>query len=116
MLFLLSPAKTLDESQPPESVARTAPRFAADADTLAGLLAAMTPAALRTLLAVSAPLAELNRGRYAAFASAAAKQAVLAFDGPAYRALNATALTPPQLEWVQCRLCVPFSSRAAPHA
>jgi cytoplasmic iron level regulating protein YaaA (DUF328/UPF0246 family) len=104
MLFLLSPAKTLDEKPARAGVARTEPVLGAEAQQLASALAALTPAALRTLLDVSAPLAELNHGRYASFASAAEKQAILAFNGPAYKALDAAALTPAQLDWVQRRL------------
>jgi cytoplasmic iron level regulating protein YaaA (DUF328/UPF0246 family) len=106
MLFLLSPAKTLDEAPAPPDVPRTAPRFTSEAQALATALAALSPAALKALLAVSQPLAELNHGRYAVFAGAPEKQAVLAFDGPAYRAMDATKLTAEQLDWLQRRLCV----------
>ncbi len=107
MLFLLSPAKTLDETPcGPGVPAATAPAFAAEAEQLAGALAALPPASLRTLLCVSAPLAELNAKRYAAFATARAKQAAFAFDGPAYKALAAHTLTPEQLAYLQPRLRV----------
>ena len=112
MLFVLSPAKTLDEAAAvPKHVPRTEPRFAADADALATQLAALSPAALRELLSVNAALAELNRGRYAKFASAMPKQCVLAYNGPAYKALKAAELTAEQLDWVQRRLCVPRGAR-----
>ena len=112
MLFVLSPAKTLDEAAAvPKHVPRTEPRFAADADALAAQLAALSPSALRELLSVNAALAELNRGRYATFASAAPKQCVLSYNGPAYKALKAAELTAEQLDWVQRRLCVPRRAR-----
>ena len=103
MLFLLSPAKTLALA-PVTAFARSEPLFAADAVVLSKQLAALTPAALRAVLEVSAPLAELNAARYKAFPSAAEKQAVLAFDGPAYKALDAAKLNTSQLEYVQSRL------------
>jgi cytoplasmic iron level regulating protein YaaA (DUF328/UPF0246 family) len=108
MLFLLSPAKTLDESPAPSAAPpSTTPVFAADAERLAGLLAALPPASLRaTLGSVSQPIAELNAQRYKAFASAAAKQAVFSFDGPAYKALNADELSSAQHDYVAPRLRV----------
>ena len=114
MLFLLSPAKTLDESPAPKHLPRTEPLFPADANALAAQLAALSPAALRELLSVNAALAELNRKRYAGFASAAPKQCVASYNGPAYKALKAAELTPEQLDWVQRRLCV-ASRRAQAH-
>ena len=106
MLFLLSPAKTLDESPAPKQLPRTEPQFSADADALAAQLAALSPSALRELLSVNASLAELNRGRYAAWSAASPKQCIVAYNGPAYKALKAAELTAEQLDWVQRRLCV----------
>lgn len=107
MLFVLSPAKTLDESPAPAGVRCTQPLFAADAAKLAAKLATVSPADLRALMSISAPLATQNIARYKAFRSAAEKPALFSFNGPAYKALDAGgALHPEHLEWVQSHLCV----------
>ena len=107
MLFVLSPAKTLDESPAPAGVCCTQPLFAADAAKLAAKLASVSPADLRALMSISAPLATQNLARYKDFGRAAEKPALLAFNGPAYKALDAGgALRPEHLEWVQSHLCV----------
>lgn len=105
MLFLLSPAKTLDETPlGADAPQTTEPRFAAEAERLASVLAALPPATLRTLLDVSQPLATLNAKRYAGFAAAEGKAAVFAFNGPAYKAIDAARLSGEQLSWVSARL------------
>ena len=102
MLFILSPAKTLDESA--VAVPTTAPRFDLEATALAVDLAKLPSSALRELLGVSAPLAALNAKRYAEFSSGRAKAAVFAFYGPAYKALAAAQLPPAAKEWLGPRL------------
>ena len=107
MLFVLSPAKTLDESPvAPSAPKATTPIFAAEADTLAGALACLPLETLRTVLGVSPPLASLNHRRYTNWSSAKTKQAVFAFDGPAYKALDAGTLSAEQLAYVQAHLRV----------
>jgi cytoplasmic iron level regulating protein YaaA (DUF328/UPF0246 family) len=107
MLFLLSPAKTLDESpSPPGASVATAPVFGKDADTLAGALARLPVDQLRTLLGVSAPLASTNHARYAGWSTAAEKAAIFAFHGHAYKALDWPSLKPEQLAYVQSHLRV----------
>jgi len=107
MLFLLSPAKTLDERPAgADAPSATTPVFAADATKLAGALSALPVADLRTLLSVSAPLAELNARRYRAFPTAPAKHALFTFNGQAYarNALDAGSLKAPQVLYLQQRL------------
>jgi cytoplasmic iron level regulating protein YaaA (DUF328/UPF0246 family) len=107
MLFVLSPAKTLDETPlDREPAAASEPLFAAEAERIANVLGTLPTASLRTLLSVSAPLATLNAKRYAGFSSAVPKCSVFAFNGPAYKAIEASSLTEQQLGWVNARLRV----------
>jgi cytoplasmic iron level regulating protein YaaA (DUF328/UPF0246 family) len=108
MLFLLSPAKTLDYDTPvPAAVAKkaTEPLFTDRAAELIGLLRRKTPAEVATLMELSDALATLNVGRYAAWQPEAtadsSKPAVLAFDGDVYEGLDANTLRPADLAWAQ---------------
>ena len=76
MLFLISPAKTLDEKPLAEAVPSTQPLFAAEAGKLAAALAALPAPKLRELLDVNASIAATNGKRYAGFATAAEKPAL----------------------------------------
>jgi uncharacterized protein len=111
MLFLLSPAKTLDYATPvPAPVARrtTEPLFLAQAAQLIGVLKKKTPAQVASLMGLSDALAALNVGRYAAWQPQATpahgKPAVLAFDGDVYHGLDAKSLKPADLAWAQDHL------------
>ena len=106
MLFLLSPAKTLDESPSPAGSVATAPVFGKDADTLAAALARLPVDQLRTLLSVSVPLASTNHARYAGWSTAAEKAAIFSFHGHAYKALDWPSLKPEQLAYVERHLRV----------
>jgi len=90
MLAVLSPAKSLDLASPVPPVDATLPRFAADAARLAKAAAKLRPAALRTLMHISQPLAELNAARFAAFDPdpAAGRPALFTFDGDVYAGLQ----------------------------
>lgn len=108
MLFLLSPAKTLDYDTPvPAAVARkaTQPQFTAQAAELVGVLRKFTPAKLSQLMELSDPLAALNVGRYHAWQPQShpdhSKPAVLAFNGDVYAGLEAHSLKVADLSWAQ---------------
>jgi hypothetical protein len=108
MLFLLSPAKTLDYDTPvPAAVAKKAsdPLFTERSAELIGLLKARTPAEIASLMELSDALATLNVGRYAAWQREAtpdnSKPAVLAFNGDVYEGLDANTLKPADLAWAQ---------------
>jgi hypothetical protein len=108
MLFLLSPAKTLDYDTPvPAAVAKKAtdPLFTDRAAELIGALKTRTPAEIASLMELSDALATLNVGRYAAWQPAAtpdnSKPAVLAFNGDVYEGLDAHTLKPTDLAWAQ---------------
>jgi uncharacterized protein len=111
MLFLLSPAKTLDYETPtPKPVLRRAtdPLFVPQAAELIELLRRRSAAEIAGLMDLSAPLAELNAARYQAWQPEAtasnSKPAVLAFDGDVYGGLDAPSLSTADLDWAQQHL------------
>ena len=108
MLYLLSPAKTLDyESPVPAAVARRAsePLFMAQAATLISVLKKKTPAQVARLMDLSNKLAAVNVARYAAWQREAttlnSKPAILAFNGDVYEGLQAPTLKTADLAWAQ---------------
>jgi uncharacterized protein len=113
MLFLLSPAKSLDYDTPvPKPVARlaTEPSFIAHSTELIGLLKQRSPAGIAKLMDLSDALAALNVGRYQSwspsFTPANSKPAVLAFDGDVYGGLNARELSLADLRWAQQHVAI----------
>ena len=108
MLFLLSPAKTLDYASPGPAVPHTLPAFAGDAAHLIDVLRRYSPQQLSSLMEISDPLAALNVARYQAwtpkFTARNARQAVLAFDGDVYDGLQARRMGAADLEWAQQHL------------
>jgi hypothetical protein len=108
MLFLISPAKTLDYDSPvPAAVAKkaTEPLFGAQAAELIGVLRQRSAREVAALMDLSDSLAALNVARYAAWQPQAtpanSKPAVLAFDGDVYDGLQAKALQAADLAWAQ---------------
>ena len=108
MLFLLSPAKTLDYETPvPAAVARKAtdPLFPGPAGELIDVLRRKTPAEVASLMDLSDKLAQLNVARYAAWQPEPtpdnSKPAALAFDGDVYDGLDAKTLKTADLSWAQ---------------
>ena len=113
MLYLLSPAKTLDYDTPtpPEVATRaTRPGFVPRSAQLIEVLRTKTPAQIATLMSLSDPLAQLNAARYAAwsarFTARNSKPAVLAFAGDVYDGLDAGHLSVSDLEWAQDHLVI----------
>ena len=110
MLFLLSPAKSLDFETAPHVEAHTQPLFTSQSRQLIKLLRDKTPVQISELMSLSDTLAGLNVGRYQAwsptFTVKNAKQAVLAFNGDVYDGLDAKTLTAKDLEWMQAHLCI----------
>lgn len=108
MLYLLSPAKTLDYETPvPAPVARKAtdPLFPGPATELIEVLRHKTPAEVAGLMELSDKLAQLNVARYAAWqpepTADNSKPAALAFDGDVYDGLAAKTLKTTDLAWAQ---------------
>ncbi|HYJ97691.1 MAG TPA: peroxide stress protein YaaA, partial [Burkholderiaceae bacterium] len=113
MLYLLSPAKSLDYETPtPKAVARlaTEPEFIERSTELIGLLRRRSVADVAALMDLSEPLAALNVARYAAwsasFTHANSKPAALAFDGDVYGGLRAQELGLADLRWAQRHVAI----------
>jgi len=113
MLFLLSPAKTLDYDSPvPAPLRRKAsePLFTAEAAQLIALMRRFTPPQVAQLMALSDTLAALNVARYAAWTEAHtpanSKPALLAFAGDVYEGLDAATLATADFTWAQQHLVI----------
>jgi cytoplasmic iron level regulating protein YaaA (DUF328/UPF0246 family) len=110
MLFLLSPAKSLNFDPPASALPYTKPLFVKESAALIDILKQKSPQEIASLMSLSDKLAGLNVGRYAAwsrtFTAKNAKQAALAFDGDVYDGLNAKTLASDDLAWAQDHLCI----------
>ena len=110
MLFLLSPAKSLDYESPLPSVTASQPQFVAQSAELIATLKKKTPKQIAELMDLSEALAKLNTDRYKAwtpeFTHENARPAVLAFNGDVYEGLNAQSLTPKDLQWAQDHVAI----------
>ncbi|WP_296492951.1 peroxide stress protein YaaA [Rhodoferax sp.] len=110
MLFLLSPAKSLDFDPPVTAVPHSQPLFVPQAQELIDILQQKSPQEIASLMSLSDSLAGLNVARYQAwrpkFTAKNAKQAVLAFNGDVYDGLDAKTLGADELAWTQDHLCI----------
>ncbi len=110
MLFLLSPAKSLDYDTPAGDVPHTQPQFVPQAAELIDILRQKSPQQIAELMSLSDTLSGLNVARYQAwrpkFTSKNAKQAVLAFNGDVYEGLDAKTLDAKSLAWAQDHVCI----------
>ena len=110
MLFLLSPAKSLDYETPVGDVPHTLPQFLPQSAALIEVLRPKSPQQIAELMDLSDALAALNVARYAAwspkFTAKNAKQAILAFNGDVYDGLDAQSLSPEALKWAQQHVCI----------
>ena len=110
MLFLLSPAKSLDYASPLRGQTHTDPLFVKQSQQLIKVLRTYTPPQISALMDLSDALAGLNVARYQAWRAKStpqnARQAILAFDGDVYDGLNARALDDAALDWAQAHVCV----------
>lgn len=109
MIFLLSPAKSLDYETPvPADLPSTKPLFMGAANELIDILKKKSPAQIASLMNISDKLSALNVARYLAWKPRAtpknAKQAVLAFNGDVYEGLNAASLSNAELLWAQAHV------------
>ena len=91
MIYLLSPAKTLDYESKAPSLRATKPRFLDDSAELAAIMKKMKPADLEKLMGISSKLADLNAQRFddwqTDFSKPEAREAILAFKGDVYQGL-----------------------------
>ena len=110
MLFVLSPAKTLDYESPLYTTSHTAPLFVKQSKALIEALRTQSVQDIAELMELSDKLASLNVARYQAWSTRAteknARQAALAFDGDVYDGLSAKTLSQPELDWAQDHLCI----------
>ncbi len=110
MLFLLSPAKSLDYESTLPAIAATQPKFVPQSAELIATLKKKTPQQISDLMDLSEALAKLNVQRYKAwspqFTEANARPAVLAFNGDVYEGLDAKSLKPKDLQWAQVHVAI----------
>jgi cytoplasmic iron level regulating protein YaaA (DUF328/UPF0246 family) len=110
MLFILSPAKSLDYETPIRVKEATLPPFIDRSAELIEILKGQSEEALSELMGISPALAALNRRRYhdwsTDFTPANSRQAALAFDGDVYGGLNARSMTTAQLRWAQSHIAI----------
>jgi cytoplasmic iron level regulating protein YaaA (DUF328/UPF0246 family) len=110
MLFLLSPAKSLDYETPLADQPHTAPLFVKQSKVLIDVLRTQSPQQISELMDLSDKLSSLNVARYQAWSTRAtqknARQAALAFDGDVYGGLDARNLGADDLAWAQDHVCI----------
>ena len=110
MLFLISPAKSLDYDTPSGDLPHTLAQFTAQSVPLIKSLRKKSWRQISRLMDLSQDLSELNVARYAAWSQQAtphnAKQAVLAFNGDVYDGLAAKTLNAADLAWAQQKVCI----------
>lgn len=119
MLIVLSPAKSLDLETLVTTQIQSQPEFPGPAAQLIARLREFSPQQLASLMGISDALSALNVGRYASWSEhvnaghaenadiakpGMARQAVMAFNGDVYEALDARSLTPEELGYAQARL------------
>jgi cytoplasmic iron level regulating protein YaaA (DUF328/UPF0246 family) len=105
MLILLSPSKTLNFEDEPDTDRSTDPEFLDEAQTLIELLRDFDLEELQELMDISEDLAELNEQRYEDFETPFtpdnAKQSIFAFEGDVYQDIDPAAYDDEQLEFLQ---------------
>ena len=111
MLFLLSPAKSLDYETPaPSDLPATTPQFVPQSKQLIEVLRQQSPQQIASLMSLSDKLSALNVARYQAwsprFTGKNSKQAVLAFNGDVYEGLSARDLSSDDLAWAQDHVAI----------
>ena len=108
MLFVLSPAKNLNERTPAPTSQHTQPALLAEAEKLMAQLRPLAPQDLAALMHVSDKIALLNAERNAAwhtpFTLENAKQAVYLFNGDVYEGLDAESLPEAAIDYLQQHL------------
>ncbi len=108
MLFLISPAKNLNEKDPAPVSDYTQPDLLADAEQLMQEVRRLAPQEIAELMHVSDKIALLNAERNAAwhtpFTPENAKQAVYLFNGDVYEGLDAASLPAGAVAYLQQHL------------
>ena len=108
MLFVLSPAKSLDYDTPATTDNYTQPEFLQQSQNLVDILKNYGPDQLASLMKISDKLANQNVARYLSwdkdFTPDNAKQALLAFKGDVYIGLEANTIDAQGLDYAQANL------------
>lgn len=109
MLFLISPAKTLDYETPLPTEEYTTPQLIPQAEELITHLRTIPAEEIGDLMKISEKLSELNVARYQSWTAehapgANCRQAVLAFKGDVYQGLDAYHWSAEELERAQSGL------------
>jgi cytoplasmic iron level regulating protein YaaA (DUF328/UPF0246 family) len=110
MIFLLSPAKTLDYETPSHVPAQADPGFVTQSAELIQGLKKLSANELAELMELSPALAGLNVQRYRdwsrQFTEHNSKPAMLAFNGDVYEGLDAASLSAHDLAWAQQHVAI----------
>jgi len=111
MLMMISPAKKLDVETPAPVSAFTVPEFLDPSQELVDSLRMLSAEDLGGLMKISPGLADLNMRRYrywhTPFTPENAKQALFAFRGDVYAALDADSLSEADIHFAQDHLRIP---------
>ena len=111
MLFLLSPAKSLDYETPlPKPLAHSQPALRERSQALIAVLKEKSPQDIAQLMHLSDALADLNVARYQAwsprFTANNSRQAAFAFNGDVYDGVDIRSLNPDDWAWAQNHLAI----------
>ncbi|MBR0551526.1 peroxide stress protein YaaA [Stakelama marina] len=101
MIAVLSPAKTLDFESALPDIAPSSPRFAQDAEKLAGSAAKLGKKRLSELMHISDKLADLNARRFREFGELPERPALFAFAGDVYTGFEVQSLDRPAIDFAQ---------------
>lgn len=106
MLLILSPAKTMDMSTVDGMPAGHRPQFFDDAEFLAAQMRRYSADDLARMLAVSTRLADINYRRYQDFdkPETAVKQAIVAYDGSVFKAMDVSSFSADDMEYADRHL------------
>ena len=108
MIVILSPAKRMNFMPLTSQVAATSPLFEEEALEIAGKMKEYSPVQLTRLLKINPDLALLTAERFASFQKEpldiAVKPAIFAYNGDAYRGLDAETLSPEALSFARDHL------------
>lgn len=108
MIILLSPAKIQNFNKQVVTSKYSIPQFLDEASELVELMRQLSQQEITRLLEINVQLMRLNLDRYISwqlpFSPDNAKQAVFVFDGEVYRGLDAPALSPEEIDYMQQHL------------
>ncbi|WP_065220078.1 MULTISPECIES: YaaA family protein [Butyricimonas] len=108
MLIILSPAKTMDMSMVEKEIPGTTPEYATEAEYLAERMRRFSASDLEKMLKISDKLARENYERYQRFGSLSnpRKQALLAYNGSVFKAIDPASFSVDDFKYAQEHLRV----------